>query len=37
LAAAHDRFNAESATRVGAEEVFIQLSEALWWTVTVED
>jgi hypothetical protein len=37
LAAAHGRFNAQSAARVGAEEVFIPLSEALWWTVTVND
>ncbi len=34
---ARDRFNEMSATSTGAEEIFIPLSEALWWTVTVDD
>jgi hypothetical protein len=37
FAAALGRVNAESAAKVGIEEVFIPLSEALWWTVTVDD
>lgn len=37
LAAAHDRFNAKSTAGVGAEEVFVPLLEALWWTVSVDD
>ena len=37
FAGAQDRFNADSAARVGAEDVFVPLLEALWWTVTVDD
>lgn len=37
LESAHVRFNKVSAARVGAEEVFVPLSEALWWAVSVDD
>lgn len=35
--AANTRFNGLSAHGAGPEDVFIPLSEALWWAVTVDD
>jgi hypothetical protein len=34
---AQNRFNVASGASVSIKEVFIPLSEALWWTVTVDD
>lgn len=34
---AHERFRSMSANHAAAEDLFVPLSEALWWTVTVDD